>query len=303
VGYFALKIKMHLSQQIDKVEYITTKDFKNEYLLPQKPLVIKSISPGATAFKNWNTNYLKKSVGNLTVDVHDNRIKNSSTTSITKADKKIPFSDYLDIIEANNESDYRIFLFNLFKEKPHLRNDFPCPDIFNGLLDKIGYTFFGAKNSNVRIHYDIDNCNVLHTQFLGRKKITLFSPDYSELLYQLPFTTHSIVDFQKIDFEKYPAVKFVKGYEFILQPGETLFMPSGFWHYMQYIDAGFAVSYRKLPVRFSDTLNGINNILFNLPFDKSMNYLWPQQWSSYKINESHRKANHILKNYYPMSVS
>jgi len=253
------------------------KEFNNEFLLPQKPLIIKNISPGATAFKKWDINYFKKKAGDLMIDVHDNRIKNNSTTSITKADKKMLFSEYLDIIAKNKESNYRIFLFNLFKHKPLLRDDFPCPDIFSGLLDKIGYTFFGAKNSNVRIHYDIDNCNVLHTQFLGRKKITLFSPDFSEMLYQLPFTTHSIVDFQKVNPEKYPATKYLKGYEIILQPGETLFMPSGYWHHMQYIDAGFSVSYRKLPVRIYDTLNGVTNLIFNLPFDKTMNFLFPLQ--------------------------
>lgn len=290
---------MHLSQQIDKVEYITSKEFNYDYFLPQKPLIIKHVSPGAPAFKKWNIDYMKKNAGELIVDVHDNRIKNKATTSITKADKKIKFADYLTIIEENKESDYRIFLFNLFKYNPVFRNDFPCPDIFNGVLDKIGFTFFGAKNSSVRIHYDIDCCNVLHTQFLGRKKIILISPEYSELLYQLPFTTHSILDFQQIDAENYPALKHVKGYEIILQPGETLFMPSGYWHHMKYIDAGFSASYRKLPVKLSDTLNGVGNLIFNLPFDKSMNFLLPDYWANYKIKESHRKANHILKNLLP----
>ena len=293
---------MELSHEIDKVEYITTKDFNTNYLLQNKPLIIKNVSPGASAFNKWNINYFKKNAGNLMIDVHDNRIKNSATTSITKADKKILFSDYLDIIEANKESDYRIFLFNLFKIKPGFRNDFPCPDIFSGLLDKIGYMFFGAKNSDVRIHYDIDNCNVLHTQFLGRKKITLFSADYSEMLYQLPFTTHSIVDINKINYDKYPAIKYVKGYELILEPGETLFMPSGFWHHMHYIDAGFSVSYRKLPVSITDTIHGIANLAFNLPLDKTMNFLLPKQWSNLKQNESHRKANHILKNHLTTST-
>ena len=48
------------------------------------------------------------------------------------------------------------------------------------------------------------------------------------------------------DYEAFPAVKYAKGYEVILEHGDTLFMPAGYWHYMEYLDGGFAMSLRAL---------------------------------------------------------
>lgn len=34
--------------------------------------------------------------------------------------------------------------------------------------------------------------------------------------------------------------------EVILEHGDTLFMPAGYWHHMEYLDSGFAMSLRAL---------------------------------------------------------
>ncbi len=48
------------------------------------------------------------------------------------------------------------------------------------------------------------------------------------------------------DYEKFPALKLAEGFDFILEPGDTLFMPAGYWHHMEYLDSGFAMSLRAM---------------------------------------------------------
>ena len=50
----------------------------------------------------------------------------------------------------------------------------------------------------------------------------------------------------KVNYEKFPALKLAEGFDFILEPGDTLFMPAGWWHHMEYLDSGFAMSLRAL---------------------------------------------------------
>src|SRR5690606_28207495 len=117
----------------------------------------------------------------------------------TTPDLTMRFSDYVDILKREQPSNLRMFLFNMFKKRPGLKKFFPYPYLFNGILGKMGFMFFGAKNIKVRIHQDIDMSNVLLTQFHGRKRIVLVDPKYSTLLYRLPFTTYSLVDLDNPD--------------------------------------------------------------------------------------------------------
>ncbi|MFX5522434.1 cupin-like domain-containing protein, partial [Acinetobacter baumannii] len=64
----------------------------------------------------------------------------------------------------------------------------------------------------------------------------------------------------KPDYNAFPALKKANGYEVILEPGDTLFMPAGYWHHMEYIDSGFAMSLRALQSSVSGKLHGVWNL-------------------------------------------
>ena len=289
---------MDLSQKIDVIDYqFNLRDFEQQYLKTQTPVIIKGLTKNTLAEKKWSLTYFKNSMGDLLLDVYDNGNKNAAASAYTQADLKMKFKDYIEIIKKDEHTDLRIFLCNLFKYNPELSKDFPCPEIFKGLLDQKGFMFFGGKDTTVRIHYDIDMSNVLHTHFGGRKRVLLFAPEYSKLLYRLPFNTYSLANFDNPDYDRYPALKYVKGYEFILEHGDTLFMPSGYWHYMTYLEGSFSVSYRKLSPFFSDKMKGAMNLAVYLPMDKLLNKLLGHKWLKRKKELASKRAwKEISKN-------
>lgn len=287
---------MDLSLKIDVVNTINKKEFNEMYLKPQKPVVIKNLADTKIAGKKWSINYFKETMGNLKVDLYDNKNKESAKSAFTKPDLQMKFADYLDIIAKDTHTDLRIFLFNLFKLNPGLRDEFPCPEIFTGLLDGVGFMFFGGKNTTVRIHQDIDMSNVLHTQFGGKKRVVLIDPAYSSLLYRLPFNTYSLINPDKPDYEKYPGLKFVKGYDFILEPGDSVFMPTGYWHYMTYLEGGFSVSYRKIAQTITTQLEALINIGILMPLDKQLNkVLTNNKWLELKEKIAEKRANRAIE--------
>lgn len=289
---------MDLSLQIDTIENINKEYFNSNYLKTQTPVVIKGLTKQTIAHEKWSLNYFKKEMGNINIDIFDNGNKKASCSAFTKADLKMKFGDYLNIISKNEYTDLRIFLYNLFKHNKNLKKEFPCPKIFNGILDNTAFMFFGGKNTTVRIHYDIDMSNVLHTHFGGKKRVVLFSPEYTELLYCLPLNTYSLIDIDNPDYEKYPALKFIKGYEVILEHGDSIFMPSGYWHYMTYLNGSFSVSYRKLAFSMKHKSEGFLNLCVLMPIDKLFNKLLGNTWFDFKKNIAQKKANSILEKKY-----
>ncbi len=288
---------MYLFQKIDTVNNINSQEFTKNYFKTQKPLIVKGLSEATAAGKIWSINYFKETMGEAVVDIYDSSKKNHESAFLA-ADLKMKFGDYLNIISNDEPTTLRIFLYNLFKHNPKLRNEFPCPLIFKGILDKVGRMFFGGKDTKVRVHYDIDMSNVLHTHFGGRKRVILIAPEYSELLYRLPLNTYSLVDLDKPDYKKYPGLRLVKGYDFVLESGDTLFMPSGYWHYMTYLETGFSVSYRKLAPTFQTKLNGILNLCVYLPLDKLMNRIIGSRWLEIKKQVAEKRANTAIEHIY-----
>jgi hypothetical protein len=286
---------MDLSQKMDVVDYSTTLDFDSNYLQPQKPVIIKGLTDHTFAGKEWSIDYFKRTMGDVLLDVYDNSNTKAASSAYTTADLKMKFRDYLDIIEKDEHTDLRIFLCNLFKYNPELRKQYPCPDFFKGLLDHKGYMFFGGKDTTVRIHYDIDMSNVLHTHFGGKKRVILIAPEYSTFLYRLPFNTYSLVNFDNPDYDKFPALKYVKGYEVILESGDTLFMPSGYWHYMTYLEGSFSVSYRKISPHIKHQAEGVMNLGVYLPLDKFLNKIVGNKWFEFKKELAQKRADEFLK--------
>ncbi len=279
---------------IDIVNTISHEDFKRNYLLPQRPLIIKGLTQNTPAGEKWSMDYIQKICGDVEVDVFDNANPNHAS-AFTTPDLKMTFKEYAGTLLKDEPGTLRMFLFNMFKERPQLRKDFPCPSIFKGILGRMGFMFFGAKGVKVRIHQDMDMSNVLLTQFYGRKKVVLISPEYSRLLYKLPLNTHSLVDLDRPDYIKYPGLRYVECMECVLNRGDTLFMPSGYWHYITYLDGGFSVSYRKLAQSLSAKIKGLLSLFVYMPLDKFLNKLFGKNWLTYKEHVATERANKAIR--------
>lgn len=282
------------AQKIDVVSGISDKDFRQKYFIPQKPVVVKGLIHEVPAGEKWDIDYIKKVCGDVMVDVFDNSNPNSAS-AFTTPDLKMRFEEYVTSIVKDEPSTLRMFLFNMFKARPELRKDFPCPRLMRGVMGKVGFMFFGAKGIRVRIHQDMDFSNVMLTQFHGRKRVVLVAPKFSRLLYKLPLNTHSLVDLDNPDYRKYPGLKYIETYECVLEHGDSLFMPSGYWHYITYLDGGFSVSYRKLAHSLSAKLTGLLSLAVFMPVDKMLNRLLGSRWLPIKERMAHKRAEKEIR--------
>lgn len=283
---------------IDRVTNISQQDFRENYLKPQKPLIITDLSHQWPAYNKWTWDFFKGLVGNVKVGVYNN-IRAGENVPVNGADGYMTFGEYLDLIQKG-PVELRIFLFNIFNHAPHIVEDFTFPTQFTrGFLKRFPMLFVGGAGSIAHMHYDIDLSHIFHTQYIGRKRVLLIENSQSPLIYRMPATVESAASFvdwhEHLDTEHFPALKYVKAYETILNHGETLFMPSGYWHHMQYMDSGFGMSLRALPAGFGAKLNGLYHIAGLRNFNNAIIKVAPKWWYHYKRKLAHRNAEEAMK--------
>ncbi|MEO5978517.1 MAG: cupin-like domain-containing protein [Chryseolinea sp.] len=273
---------------------ITRNEFFTKYYKPQKPVVLRGLWKKYPAYSKWTMDFFKKTMGSIEVGLYGNRKEDiSKTLQIPNAIMR--FDEYLDLIERE-PTDLRLFLFPVFKHKPELLQDFGYPDIAKGYI-KIPFMFFGPPKSIVRMHQDIDMSNVFLTQFSGRKRVILFPPDQSTLLYRLPFNVHSTVDVDHPDYTEYPGLQYAKGMSTTIEHGDTLYMPSGYWHHMEYLDGGFALAIRTIAHSLPMKLGGLWNLTVQRTTDNVMRKLNDEKWFDFKKKLAHERANKAIREF------
>ena len=274
---------------VDVVSNISGEEFKEKYFDPQVPVIIKDLVKDWSAYTKWNWDYFKEIVGDKKVGIYNN-VKSDAYTPVNKADDYTTFGEYIDMIRRGPAA-WRIFLFNIFNHAPQLTQDFTWPDdLAKGFVKRVPMLFVGGQGSITHMHFDIDLSHIFHTQFMGRKRVLLFPYSEQHKLYRKPFEVLSIADFSnyydaeksKLDTKQFPAVKFANGYDITLSHGDTLFMPGGYWHHMEYLDSGFAMSLRALNNTVSGKLKGAWNLLGMRSIDTLMKKTVPVKWYDWK---------------------
>ena len=278
---------------VDTVENISSADFKNEYYKTGKPLIIKGLAQQWPAYNKWNWDYFIDIVGEKEVGVYNN-VKSDSYTPINTADAYMKFGEYLKMVKQG-PVDLRIFLFNIFQHAPQIVKDFTWPDEYmKGFVKRFPMLFVGGQGAITHMHFDIDLSHILHTQFIGRKRVLLFPFEEQYKLYRKPWEVLSLANYANyangFDYENFPAVKLANGYEVILEHGDTLFMPAGYWHHMEYIDAGFAMSLRALQSSIGGKLHGVWNLFGMRNIDTLMKKTAPKWWYEKKKTNLYKYA-------------
>lgn len=269
---------------VDKVSSIDQEAFLASYYKPLKPVVIQDLSKSWPAFKKWTPEFFKEQHGNKQVKVYDGSFVAAGKNYMSNA-KTISFRKYIDLVMTTSQ-DLRMFLYNIKSEIPELVEDINFPTLINNVSKSFVFMFFGCKNSVTQMHFDIDMSHVFHTAIRGRKTIYLFSYEQSQNIHRYPFTCRSYVDVENPNYEKYPGLKKAQGYKVQLEAGETLYIPSGYWHHFVYDEAAYAVSLRCANQTLLGKCHGLYNLIIMQSIDRIMNKVFPKNWFNWKEQQA-----------------
>lgn len=212
---------------------MTYEEFAKDHLFANVPVVIGDACKNWSAKEKFTPEFFKSNYADRIVTVQGNDYK---------------LGEFIDMLEAAtpaNPAPYPCKL-QIDKDYPellpeiHPRFDYANPDWSqNKLLEPFlrgadtYEIFLGSPGGKFPyVHYDYMGLHAFITQLYGIKEFTVIPPEQTPYVYPKENNTwvSDIPDIKNIDTEKFPLSVNATPVTFSIGPGETLFIPNGWWH-------------------------------------------------------------------------
>ena len=131
-----------------------------------------------------------------------------------------------------------------FETPSELRDMFRIPLVAAGNEhDTISLLFIAGRGNVAHLHFDTDHRHVLLHQVFGRKRVVVISPSAAPQLAPINATSLLMIEHWPTHVKR-RFLSNIKAWDTVLQPGETLYIPPLFWHYVEYPDIAMSFSIR-----------------------------------------------------------
>lgn len=237
---------------VNRVSGITGEEFFRWYYSLNRPVVLLDRMTDSSFWQRWTPDNLRANCGDEPVEVMMGRGSDPEYEINCERHKTMmPMDQYVDLVQSVGASnDFYMVANNRSLETNRLRVLLDeihfCEDILDP-RNAGGKTFFwfGPAGTVTPLHHD--TMNILLAQVLGCKLVTLIPSFETHLVYN-HLGVYSEVDFDAPDYERYPLFRDVSRLEVLLEPGQVLFIPVGWWHHVRSLDVSVSLSFTNFLV-------------------------------------------------------
>lgn len=227
-------------------------EFIERYVVGSRPVVLTDVARDWPALARWSPQDLKARFGHLEVEIQAERNADPKFEQNKLAHRRtVKLRDFVDqVLAGGATNDYYLTANNEVLRRPELA---PLLDDVGTLpefcvrahLARSASFWFGPAGTRTPLHHD--TLMLLHTQIVGRKRWRFISPLETPRLYNYQ-GVFSPIDLDRPDLDRYPAFREVKVLDIVVEPGETVFLPLGWWHQVVGLDTSLSFSYTNLDV-------------------------------------------------------
>ncbi|MDB2379823.1 cupin-like domain-containing protein [Luminiphilus sp.] len=242
--------------KIQRINAPPLSTFVSRYISANRPVIIQGAMENWIPKKKWSFDYFRAVHADAIVGIQDGRDTDPDYEKNQKfLRSEVRFDAFLDRLEATassndfymtagNMGSHRDALYSLFEdaESVDIRGeyfDFPAQ----------GSLWIGPKGTITPLHFDM--INNFFCQIIGRKRIRLV-PSWSLPWVYNEYHVYSEVDVKNVDFGSFPEFAKATVYDFVIEPGEVLFIPLGWWHHLESLDHSVSLTRKNLKVSSKD---------------------------------------------------
>jgi len=230
------------SHEVPRRERLSGADFLDQYYRRNQPVIITGMLDDCAARGKWTFEHLIGRLGDREVEVQFGRDADPDYEIHSRTlRRRMPFAEYAALVrDAGRSNDFYMTANNDGHNAEALRGlmaDLPPLDAY--LRERGGFFWFGPAGTITPFHHDLTNNFML--QIAGRKRVRLIAPCDTPKVYNQRHC-FSQVDGRDIDLRRFPLMAGVAVIDCVLAPGEILFLPVGWWHFVEALDVTITVS-------------------------------------------------------------
>ncbi len=218
-------------------------EFFDRYFAANRPVIFTDATEGWPA-RAWTPESLGERLRGVTIEIASGRDGDPTPDRRLDAHReKTTFDEYVRRVRAAGTSnDVYMVANNKNMDRPELRALVADVRIDERLFDPEraagGFSFWlGPAGTVTPLHHD--TTNILFHQLYGRKRFILVAPEATALLEQSEGFYNGL-DAEDGSLEE--AVGPEALHEVELQPGESLFLPVGWWHHVRALDVSISLA-------------------------------------------------------------
>lgn len=226
---------------IPRIDSIEPRRFFEEFYAANRPVVLTGLVDHWPALEKWSLDYLDRVVGDAVVELQGERTtagdyelakdrhkRGARLRDITAAIRAGPSNDFY--LTAYNDTANKIALAQLW-------DDLGPVSILRPAEARDGFFWLGPKGTLTPFHHDLTN-NLL-VQVMGRKHVQMV-PSWE--VGRMGNAVHCFSTREPAEWDAHDA-NLPPRLECEIGPGDALFLPIGWWHYVEALDASISMSF------------------------------------------------------------
>lgn len=237
------------ASSVFRISGISEAEFLDGFYAPGRPAVLCELLDAWPALSKWTPAYLKERIGPATIECQSGREADARfELDKDRHRQRMAFDAFIDRSLAGSGNDIYMTAYNSAANATALAPLNADLGFIGPLLDQKvpgegGMIWIGPKGTFTPLHHDLTN-NLL-VQVTGRKRVILAAPGETPKLSNSTHVFSDIPDLtaNDLDLSNHPRLRDVRLLDIILEPGEALYIPVGWWHQVNALDFSVSITY------------------------------------------------------------
>jgi len=219
-------------QEMERVEAPSPEVFARDYRRASRPAVLTGLTKNWRSLEQWTFQSMAQDYGDARViaaSLNDGKLADDTTNSVVF--KRVMLREFVE--SASRPGNASLYVMAPTWNFPEaFQRDYRLPVYCEGAASMRAKVWLGKAGTVTPMHRDVPHN--LHVHLSGNKRWLLFPPGgagmYSRGLFSgMPNFSH--VDPEQVNQDRFPKFRGFTALGATLGPGETLFIPHGWWHH------------------------------------------------------------------------